>query len=82
MNTRSLADDLGSYFSEDEQRAIEIGLSEKLARGRHSNYDEVIGSVFREMADDGELRRQLLSAVDIADACFRYGETHAIGDAA
>ena len=82
MMNRTLQDDLGSYFDETEQRSIEIGLAEKLARGRHSNYDEVIGSVFREMADDGELRRQLLSAVDIADACFRYGETNAIGDAA
>ena len=75
MNERNLQDDLGSYFDETEQRAIEIGLSEKLARGRHSNFDEVIAPVFVEMANDGELRRQLLSAVDIADACFRYGET-------
>ena len=77
---RNLQDDLSSYFDETEQRAIEIGLSEKLARGRHANYDEVIAPVFREMAGDGELRRQLLSAVDIADACFRYGETHSSGD--
>ena len=82
MMNRSLQDDLDSYFDEAEVRAIEIGLSEKLARGRHSNFDEVIGPVFRKMAEDGELRRQLLSAVDIADACFRYGENHAIGDAA
>ena len=80
MMNRSLQDDLSSYFDESEVRSILIGLAEKLARGRHSNFDEVIGPVFREMAEDGELRRQLLSAVDIADACFRYGETHSSGD--
>ena len=74
MNSRSLQDDLGSYFDEAEQRAIEIGLSEKLARGRHANYDKVIGPVFKEMAGDAELRRKLLSQTDIADACYRYGE--------
>ena len=73
---RTLQDDLGSYFSEDECRAIEIGLSEKLARGRHSNFDEVIGPVFREMAEDSELRRQLLSQVDLADAVYQYGIDH------
>ena len=73
MNRRTLEDDLGSYFTEDEQRSIEIGLSEKLARGRHSNFDEVIGVVFREMAEDGELRRQLLSQIDIASAVYEYG---------
>ena len=70
---RNLADDLGSCFTEDEQRAIEIGLSEKLARNRHSNFDESIGPVCREMASDGELRRQLLSQIDIASALYEYG---------
>ena len=74
MNSRSLQNDLGSYFDETEQRAIEIGIAEKLARGRHSNYDEVIAPVFREMAEDGELRRQLLSQVDIASAVYTYGK--------
>ncbi len=60
---RTLQDDLDSYFDEVEVRSIEIGLSEKLARGRHANFDEVIALVFREMAEDGELRRQLLSQV-------------------
>ena len=75
---RTLQDDLGSYFTEDEQRAIEIGLSEKLARGRHSNFDEIIAPVFREMASDGELRRQLLSHIDIASAVYEYGTKHAM----
>ena len=70
MHSRTLKDDLDSYFTETEVRSIEIGLSEKLARGRHSDFDEVVGSVFHEMADDGELRRQLLNQVDIADAVY------------
>ena len=70
---RTLQDDLGSYFDDVEVRGIEIGLSEKLARGRHSNFDEVIAPVFREMAEDGELRRQLLSQIDIASALYEYG---------
>ena len=67
MNSRTLKDDLDSYFTETEVRGIEIGLSEKLARCRHPDFDEVMSSVFHEMADDGELRRQLLNWVDIAD---------------
>ncbi len=78
MNRRTLEDDLGSYFTEDEQRSIEIGLSEKLARGRHSNFDEVIGLVFQEMAEDGELRRQLLSQIDIASPVYEYGTKHSM----
>ena len=70
---RNLQDDLSSYFDESEVRSILIGLSEKLARGRHANFDEVIAPVFREMAENSELRRQLLSKTDIADACFQYG---------
>ena len=70
---RNLEDDLSSYFDEVEVRGIEIGLSEKLARGRYSNFDEVIAPVFREMAEDGELRRQLLSQIDIASALYEYG---------
>ena len=70
---RTLQDDLDSYFDEVEVRGIEIGLGEKLARGRHANFDEVIAPVFREMAEDGELRRQLLSQTDIASALYEYG---------
>ena len=77
---RTLEDDLGSYFDEVEVRAIEIGLSEKLARDRHSNFDEVIAPVFREMASDGELRRQLLSQTDIASAVYQYGTEGASGN--
>ena len=72
--SRTLEDDLNSYFDEVEVRAIEIGLSEKLARNRHENFDEVIAPVFREMASDGELRRQLLSQTDIASAVYQYGQ--------
>jgi len=80
MNERTLQDSLSSYFDETEVRGIEIGLSEKLARGRHDNFDEVIAPVFREMAENSELRRHLLSQTDIADACYRYGENHSSGD--
>ncbi len=75
---RNFEDDLGSYFDEVEVRGIEIGLSEKLARGRHSNFDEVIAPVFREMAEDGELRRQLLSQIDIASPVYEYGTKHSM----
>ena len=75
---RNLEDDLSSYFDEVEIRGIEIGLSEKLARGRHANFDEVIAPVFREMAEDGELRRQLLSQIDIASALYQYGTKHSL----
>ena len=70
---RTLQDDLGSYFTEDEQRSIEIGLSEKFARSRHPNFDEIIAPVFGEMGGDPELRRKLLSQADIAESCYRYG---------
>ena len=70
---RTLQDDLGSYFDDVEVRGIEIGLSEKLARSRHDNFDEVIAPVFRTMAEDGELRRRLLSQIDIASAVYEYG---------
>ena len=73
MNERTLQDSLSSYFDETEVRGIEIGLSEKLARGRHDNFDEVIAPVFRTMAEDGELRRRLLSQIDIASAVYEYG---------
>ncbi len=73
---RNLADTLNSYFDDTEVRAIEIGLAEKLARGRHANFDEVIAPVFHAMAEDGELRRHLLSQVDIADATYQYGKEH------
>ncbi len=75
---RNLEDDLSSYFDEVEVRGIEIGLSEKLARGRHPNFDEVIAPVFREMAENGELRRQLLSQIDIASALYEYGTEHSM----
>ncbi len=70
---RNLEDDLSSYFDEVEVRGIEIGLSEKLARDRHPDFDVVIVSVFREMAVDPELRRRLLAASDIAESCYQHG---------
>ena len=73
---RNLADDLHSYFDDTEVRSIEIGLAEKLARSRHANFDEVIAPVFREMAEDAELRRHLLSQTDIAAATYQYGKEH------
>ena len=75
MMNRTLKDDLDSYFTETEVRSIEIGLSERLARCRHPDFDEVMRSVFHEMADDGELRRQLLNQVDMADAVYRHGKS-------
>ena len=73
---RTLDDDLGSYFDPISIRSIEIGLAEKLARSRHTNFDAVIAPVFHEMAEDAELRRHLLSQVDIADATYQYGKEH------
>jgi hypothetical protein len=75
--SRSLADDLSSYFDETQVRSIEIGLGEKLARCRHPDFDQVVGLVFHKMAEDGELRRQLLSQVDIASAVYQHGKNHA-----
>ena len=75
---RTLQDDLASYFDDVEVRAIEIGLSEKLARDRHANFDQVIGPIFVMMASDSELRRQLLSQIDIASAVYEYGTQHSM----
>ena len=69
----TLDNELDSYFDPVERRGIEIGLSEKFARGRHPNFDEVIEPVFQEMGSDPELRRRLLSQDDIAESCYQHG---------
>ena len=70
----TLEDELDSFFNASEVRSIEIGMAERFARNRHENYDAMVSPVFHLMANDPELRRQLLSQTDIAESCYRYGK--------